>query len=156
MDAKTVSESGRVKEIEFEGATPVLRVGSLIASLDYYTNTLGFKVDWMGAWFASVSRGRSHIFLSEGDQGHAGGWVWVGVSDAEALWEELRAKGAKIRHPPTNYEWACEMQVEDPDGNVLRMGSEPKEGEPFGEWLDMHGGRWTGSEPGGWKRVEEP
>ena len=34
------------------------------------------------------------------------------------------------------------MQVEDPDGNVLRMGSEPKEGEPFGEWMDMEGRVW--------------
>jgi hypothetical protein len=34
------------------------------------------------------------------------------------------------------------MQVEDLDGNILRLGSEPHEGEPFGEWLDMHGFRW--------------
>jgi hypothetical protein len=34
------------------------------------------------------------------------------------------------------------MQVEDLDGNVLRFGSEPRPGEPDGEWLDMHGRRW--------------
>jgi hypothetical protein len=34
------------------------------------------------------------------------------------------------------------MQVEDPDGNVLRMGSESLKGEPFGEWLDMDGRVW--------------
>jgi hypothetical protein len=28
--------------------------------------------------------------------------------------------------PPTNFPWALEMHVEDPDGNVLRLGSEPK------------------------------
>jgi hypothetical protein len=28
--------------------------------------------------------------------------------------------------PPTNFPWALEMQVKDPDGNVLRIGSEPK------------------------------
>jgi hypothetical protein len=27
---------------------------------------------------------------------------------------------------PTNYSWAVEMQIEDPDGNVLRLGSEPR------------------------------
>jgi hypothetical protein len=69
--------------------------------------------------------------------------VWIGVSDAGALHEEYRRRGAKIRHAPTNYSWAYEMQVEDPDGNVLRMGSEPLEGEPDGEWLDMRGRRWV-------------
>ena len=41
-----------------------------------------------------------------------------------------------------NYSWALEMQVEDRDGNVLRIGSDPREDEPFGEWLDMHGCSW--------------
>ena len=34
------------------------------------------------------------------------------------------------------------MQVEDLDGNVLRMGSESKKAEPIGEWLDMYGKVW--------------
>ena len=55
----------------------------------------------------------------------------------------------------TNYEWAYEMQIADPDGNVLRIGSEPKPNEPFGEWLDMHGGRWAQSPGGEWTRVDE-
>jgi len=28
---------------------------------------------------------------------------------------------------PTNFPWAKEMHVEDPDGNVIRFGSEPDE-----------------------------
>ena len=56
--------------------------------------------------------------------------------------DEFRTAGAKIRNPPTNYQWALEMQVEDLDGNVLRFGSEPKEDEPIGPWLDMDGNRW--------------
>ena len=103
---------------------------------------------------ASVSRDRCHIFLSEGDQGNAGGWVWIGVSDAAALCGELSAKGANIRHPHTNYLWALEMQVQDPNGNVLRLGSEPINEEPFGEWLDMNGHRWAMAPGGGWRRLE--
>ena len=56
---------------------------------------------------------------------------FVGVEDVEALFEEYTGKGARIRHPPTNYPWAYEMQVEDPDGHVLRFGSEPKVDRPF-------------------------
>lgn len=29
--------------------------------------------------------------------------------------------------PPTSYSWALEFQVEDPDGNVLRFGSDPED-----------------------------
>jgi catechol 2,3-dioxygenase-like lactoylglutathione lyase family enzyme len=129
-------------EIAFEGATPILLVANLEASVDYYVRVLGFEKKWQHGWFACVQRGRCGLFLSEGDQGHPGTWVWIGVGDAVALCEELRAKGAKIRHEPTNYSWALEMQVEDLDGNVLRMGSEPREGEPEGEWLDMNGTLW--------------
>jgi hypothetical protein len=64
------------------------------------------------------------------------------VQDAATLFEQYKATGAKIRHPPTNYAWAYEMQVEDLDGNVLRMGSESKENESYGEWLDMDGKAW--------------
>jgi len=92
---------------------------------------------------ASVSRDRCGIFLVEGDQGHLGAWVWIGLADVKLIFEEYQSKGAKIRHPPTNYGWAREMQVEDPDGNVLRIGSDPRDDEPLGEWLDMHGRRWA-------------
>ena len=126
----------------FEGVCPILRVQSVAVSLEYYVRRLGFKIDWRSPGFASVSRGQCHIFLSEGDQGNPGTWVWVGVENAETLYAEYQASGAKLRHPPTNYDWALEMQVEDLDGNILRMGSEPKRDEPIGEWLDMHGGRW--------------
>jgi catechol 2,3-dioxygenase-like lactoylglutathione lyase family enzyme len=134
-------DPGTVKA-KFEGANPIFRVDNISVSLDYYIRVLGFKIDWETPFFASVSRDRYHLFLSEGDQGHPGSWVWVGVTDLEALFAEYTAAGAKIRHPPTNYPWAYEMQVEDPDQNILRLGSENKEGEAIGEWFDMYGRRW--------------
>ena len=139
--------------VQFEGGNPIFRVRSVSASIDYYVRVLGFKLDWENPRImASVSRGRFGLFLCEGDQGNPGTWVWIGVSSAEALFEEYRTKGAKIRHPPTNYAWAFEMQVEDPDGNVLRLGSEPKPDQPFGEWLDMRGDSWVMSPDGVWTR----
>ena len=125
------------------GAAPIFRVASVRASIEYYVNALGFKVNWeTPAGFASVSRDKCIIFLCENDQGHPGAWAWIGVHDTDSLAAEMRAKGAKIRHPPTNYYWAYEMQVEDPDGNVLRFGSDTKKGQPFGPFLDMHGRAW--------------
>lgn len=139
--------------VRFEGITPIFRVASVAASIDYYVKVLGFTLSWQVNFFACVKRDRSSIFLCEDDQGHPGTWLWVGVTDAEALYEEYKTSGAKIRHRPTNYPWAYEMQVEDVDGNVLRLGSEPKENEPEGEWLDMHGVRWVKTPEGGHARV---
>jgi predicted enzyme related to lactoylglutathione lyase len=141
----------KLKPAVFERVTPILRVRDLASSMEYYEHVLGFKRNWQEPYFASVSRGRCEIFLSVGDQGHPGAWVWIGVEDVEALLEEYRGTGAKIRHFPTHYPWAYEMQVEDLDGNVLRIGSEPREGEPTGEWLDMQGRRWVASPGGRWE-----
>jgi catechol 2,3-dioxygenase-like lactoylglutathione lyase family enzyme len=126
----------------FGGAIPIFRVANLQASLEFYTTALGFHTDCGGPGvFASVSRDRCHIFLSQGDQGHPGAWTWIGVEDADALAAELRGRGVAIRQEPTNFPWAYELQVADPDGNILRCGSEPKK-EPFGMFLDMDGKLW--------------
>jgi predicted lactoylglutathione lyase len=57
--------------------------------------------------------------------------VWVGVEDVESLHEEYTRSGASILHAPINYPWAYEIKVQDPDGHVLRFGSEPREDLPF-------------------------
>ncbi|HTK95995.1 MAG TPA: glyoxalase superfamily protein [Terriglobales bacterium] len=142
--------------VSFECVFPILRVKNMKRSLKYYLNKLGFKLDFGGpGGFASVSRDKCAICLAEGDQGHLGGWVWIGVKDTAALHQELKAKGAKIANPPTNFPWALEMQVADPDGNILRMGSEPLPGKPFGPWRDMRGDRWEAVGEGWkkWRRV---
>jgi len=151
-----MSASENASPITFEGVSPILRVFDLSASLKYYVAKLGFKIDWQTPWFASVSRGRCAIFLSQGDQGHPGSWLWVGVEDAGALFREYQASGALLRNPPTNYSWAYEFQVQDLDGNVLRMGSDQKSDQPMGEWLDMNGDCWALSPQGEWVRSLKP
>ena len=116
----------------FEGAEPILSIASMSRSLRYYVDVLGFvNADWGGDDFTRVSRDNAGIYLCEGDQGHAGTWAWIGVDDVASLYEEYRENGATILHEPTNYPWAYEMKVQDPDGHVLRFGSEPREDIPF-------------------------
>jgi predicted lactoylglutathione lyase len=109
-----------------ENVTPILRVEDLEASRRYYIQTLGFSLDWDAGRMISVARDRKSIMLCEGEQGQPGTWLWIGVEDADAFFAEFSAKGAHIRSPPRNFSWAYEFEVEDPDGHVLRFGSEPE------------------------------
>lgn len=142
--------------VEFGGVTPILRVSDMGASVRYYTEVLGFRLHFLdedGNAFASLSRGKTNLFLAAGDQGHCGSWLWIGASDVDVLYEELSARGAKVRQPPANFPWGSrELHVEDLDGNVLRVGSENKPGQPVGDWLDMYGVRWRRAADG-WQRV---
>lgn len=119
----------------FECTIPILRVENLQASLKYYQDVLRFELDWGGdsanSLIASVSRDKCCLMLFEGGQGHLGTWVWIGVEDIEPLYEAYLAKGAKFILPPTNFWWAMEMRLEDINGNVLRIGSEPRSDLPF-------------------------
>lgn len=111
----------------FENSHPILRVEDMESSLRFYVKALGFKnASWGSEFFTCISRDKAMIYLCKGDQGRGAAWVWLGVEDVEKLHQEYSARGVKIRMPPTNYSWALEMQIEDPDGNVLRIGSEPK------------------------------
>jgi catechol 2,3-dioxygenase-like lactoylglutathione lyase family enzyme len=86
--------------VTFEGVTPIFTVRDVNASTQYYVDVLGFKVDWRASvGMASVSRDRCRIFLVEGDR-HPGAWLWVGVTDAAALFDEYSATRARIRQDP--------------------------------------------------------
>lgn len=140
--------------VRFENSIPILNVRDLEASIAYYTGVLGFALDWGAVHGAAqVSRDGCGVMLIQGEQGHAGTWVWFGVGDAAALHEEYRAAGARVRMAPANLPWALEFHVLDPDGHVLRLGSEPLCDQPYGAWLDEQGTRWTPKGDGGWERA---
>jgi predicted enzyme related to lactoylglutathione lyase len=117
---------------EFEHAEPILSVSDMAVTLKYYVDVLGFRnADWGSEYFTHVQRGTAGIYLCQGGQGRPGTWVWIGVEDVAALYEEYSASGARIRLAPENYPWAYEMHVEDPDGHVLRLGSDARDDIPF-------------------------
>ena len=112
---------------KLECINPILIVRDIKVSLDYYVRVLGFeKAEWVTAesTFVMVSRDGLGIYLSENPKEH---------SKAGPLHEEFMAAGAHVEKPPTNYSWAYEMVVADPDGNALRIGSDPKKDVPFND-----------------------
>jgi catechol 2,3-dioxygenase-like lactoylglutathione lyase family enzyme len=104
-------------------------VTNLATSLRFYAEVLGFQVEWgadTDSEVASVTRSGHAIMLCQGAQGQPGTWIWIGVEDIDPLFAEYRSRGAQFLQLPTDRAWAYEMQVLDPDGHVLRFGSEPR------------------------------
>lgn len=116
-----------------ENIQPILSVKDMTISRAFYIDILGFAEEaWGNDNFTSISRGNGAIYLCKGGQGNPGTWVWVGFEgDIFMLHDELKSKGVTIRQQPVNYSWAMEMLVEDPDGHVLRFGTEPNYNERF-------------------------
>lgn len=150
----TTAQPGAPAAVTFHGVSPVLRVRGLGDSRAYYADVLGFDVDWEHPSIVCVSRGNCSLFLTDSDQGNPGAWAWIGVSDVDALHGELAAHGALILNPPRNFFWGREMQVGDPDGNVLRICSDARPGEPIGPWRDMYGHFWHAQPDGSWVRED--
>lgn len=117
-----------------ENITPILRCEDFAVTKRYYIDVLGFSMNWEVPCMISLVRDGHPLMICEGYQGARGTWLWIGVEDADAIHAEFVAKGAVIRDPPQNFEWGYEFQIEDPNGHVLRFGSEPKPGVPHGQF----------------------
>jgi catechol 2,3-dioxygenase-like lactoylglutathione lyase family enzyme len=116
-----------------ENIIPILSVQDMSRSLAFYVDLLGFtNADWGDDNFTCVGRDKRSLYLCKGGQGSPGTWVWIGFDgDIFSLHQSLLLKGVTITLPPTNYSWALEMHVQDPDGHVLRFGTDPNDKVPF-------------------------
>jgi catechol 2,3-dioxygenase-like lactoylglutathione lyase family enzyme len=114
---------------KLENTIPVLGVSDVNTSIRFYTETLGFDLDWGGgeSTVCSVSRDGHSVMLAEFAK--PGSWVWIGLTD-DALFDAIREEGVEVLQGPKNYSWAYEMKFADPDGNVLWFGTEPKDDLP--------------------------
>ena len=118
-----------------ENVTPILYVKDMDQSLSFYVDIVGFKnAEWGNENFTSINRDNTGLYLCKGGQGLPGTWVWIGFDgDIFGLHSRLKANGVTIKLPPTNFPWAYEMQIEDPNGHILRLGTDPDDKEPFAE-----------------------
>jgi catechol 2,3-dioxygenase-like lactoylglutathione lyase family enzyme len=106
-----------------EQAIPILRVEDAAAALPWYER-LGFVKQWEHQFepgfplFVEVARGQVRLFLSEhkGDA-HPDGVIYLRVRDVDAVAAEFGVASEEM-------EWgAREIELRDPDGNRLRIGT---------------------------------
>lgn len=112
-----------------EAIIPVLPVKHLGNSITFYTDILGFKVEWRGELVASVSRYGHQLMLSEMHGEKKPTWVWIGLENAD-WFEELLQKDVTVHQTPLNQTYAYEMMIEDIDGNILWLGTAPRSDMP--------------------------
>lgn len=105
-----------------EEVVPILRVRDAEEAAAWYAR-LGFTTIWEHRFeegfplFLEIERGRVRLFLSEHEgDARPDTLVYLRLRGVDALAEEF---GVEVTVAP----WAREIELRDPDGNRLRIGS---------------------------------
>jgi predicted enzyme related to lactoylglutathione lyase len=100
---------------------PVVDVGAAVA---HYRDVLGFYINHQQDDLGVMDRDEITVLLIPRTDLRPGiGSTYVYVEDADALYSELRAKGANVQGEPVSYPWGLrDFAVLDLDGNRLRFG----------------------------------
>lgn len=125
---------------------PILFVGDLLKSVDYWVEKVGFKT--LGVWgeppdFAILARDEVHIMLSQAPDGHKivphwrirdkmwNAYFWV--DDAAALYAELQERGASIDYELHEKPYGVlEFGIQDLDDQDIAFGQDlaPRDRKP--------------------------
>ena len=119
--------------MQLHGAAPVFVVRDVLKSVEHYRDVLGFEIEFLygePTYYAGVERGNVLIHLqaaSESRRQPGQQAINVFVSDVDALYEELKARGAWLLNVPKDYDYGMrDFNVADPDGNELCFGMESR------------------------------
>jgi catechol 2,3-dioxygenase-like lactoylglutathione lyase family enzyme len=115
--------------------TPQLRTADIESSIRFYTEKLGFTVDFRYEdFYAGIRAGDCAVHLKESDcadpsvafvreAGHF--HLYLGSADVDALAAQLKAKGVTLLHEPHDTAWNTrEIAFEDDQGHTIYVGQE--------------------------------
>ena len=105
-----------------EEVIPILRTENAAAAVEWYER-LGFEQESAHRFepglpaFVTIARGSIRLFLSEHEgDARPDTLVYLRVADVDAIADEF---DVKVEKQP----WAREIELRDPDGNRLRIGT---------------------------------
>ena len=123
--------------MSFTSMRPLLMVGNLKESVEFYTKHLGFKLDPRypaSPAFAAVSNGNLTLWLSgpkssgsralpDGRKQEPGGWnrIVLEVDDLPRHVEAMKKAGLRFRNGIEKGPGGKQIQLEDPDGNPVEL-----------------------------------
>lgn len=129
-----------------QSVIPQLRVTDAKRSLAFYSEALGFVVDWEHQFeaglplFLQISRHNQTLFLTEhsGDC-EVGAAVFFWVESSDACYAEFISRGVIPSTPISTTSYGTrEFVVTDPDGNRLRFATDLEPNGPDAVEPDMH------------------
>lgn len=117
--------------LEYLNATPVLRVSDYQRAKQFYMDTLGFKqIQEAGEpnpGFGIFRAGSAQIFLHSWD-GAGEPWdnwrAYFYVPDMDGMIAHLRDEKVDFKGPSVTWYGMRELEVTDPDGNILCFGQD--------------------------------
>jgi len=118
--------------VKYKSAVPVIATSDLLASLDFCANTLGFEKHFVFGdppAYAGVKRDDVLRYLAHDPcladmirQNELSHDLFLWVNDVDAVYEEHKARGARIVEDIANRPWdARQYVVEDPNGYRLKI-----------------------------------
>jgi uncharacterized glyoxalase superfamily protein PhnB len=113
-------------DVQCDEHYPTLAVGDVIAAAEFYTQKLGFKLDF--TWGdppvrAGVNLGDVSIHLDDGAPSPNGCTIYFIVGNADELFDFHRANGVHVDAPPTDRPWGIrDFRVRDICGYQLIFG----------------------------------
>lgn len=117
--------------MSYTNATPVLRVSDYQRAKTFYVDVLGFDViEEAGepvTGFGIYRAGKAQLFLIawNGPEAAYENWrVYLYPENLAAMVDKIKATGAAIKGPTVTEYGMREIEVTDPDGNVLCLGED--------------------------------
>jgi uncharacterized glyoxalase superfamily protein PhnB len=102
-------------------ALPELPFDDVPAAIAYYQAVLGFKINYAQHDLGVMDRDDITILLIARTERHSGiGSFGTYIEDADALYAELKSKGANVQGEPVSYPWGLRnFRVLDLEGNRI-------------------------------------
>ena len=119
-------------ETILKSVTPILFVRDVAASAAFYSDRLGFEIDFLYGtppFYGAVARGAVCLHLRCVDQPNFAELAarepslilaTIETADVQALSREFADRGADFAQQPTRQAWGgTDFHIRDPDGNVI-------------------------------------
>jgi predicted enzyme related to lactoylglutathione lyase len=106
---------------QLEQALPELPFNDVAAAVAYYRDTLGFKINYQQHDLGVMDPDSVTVLLIARTERHNGiGSAAFYIANADALYTELRAKGANLQSEPVSHPWGLrDFRLLDLEGNHL-------------------------------------
>jgi len=107
----------------FLRANPILPVKSVVETVKFYENKLGFavKILWENPSYGVVKRGNAVIEFGEGRKEHAGsGICLILVEKADVIYKEWKTKDVEFFGDFADRDYGSkDFRIKDNNGNIL-------------------------------------